>query len=1039
MQGGLGVSSLLLILITIFTSFAAFRCGGYGLALLDFKNGLESQGTALGNWRASDASPCNWEGVGCSQSGLVTSLVVANAGLAGPISPSLGKLEELQNLNLTQNMLSGSIPPELGNCSHLTTLALDNNQLTGSIPATLGKLQALQNLVLSTNELTGEIPSELANCTSLQSLVIPSNQLHGSVPRGIYNISNLRQLFIDSNNLTGDITEDLEYLAKLPNIEDIWMHNNSFSGTIPAGIKEASTLTTLLLNLQNNGSSSFGGLIPKELGLLPNLTDLDIRDNNFIGNIPPELGNISTLKLLLISSNKLTGPIPLELGNLTSLKYFHLYQNELTGHLPEELGNLHNLVEILAHSNNLTGTIPASLRALMGLTTFDVHNNSMSGTIPTQLFNCVSLMTLDLSSNEFTGEIPPQIGQLTNLTFLVLYTNQFWGPIPEQLEDLTFLQYLFMGINNFSGSIPMGLANLPNLLGISLSSNQLSGPLPSKLGMLSNLTTLDVTYNSFNGTLPTGLCQNGNLVLLDIEYNKFEGVIPVELTNCTSLVRVLNLSSNSFVGPIPPSLINCTKLFQLDLSHNFLNGSLPHAFPNALETLDLSCNQFSGTIPIELGKLQLLQILDLSHNQLSGTIPPTLGTQLISLQSVNVSYNDLTGSLPSSWIGFLKSNYNSFVGNPALCLVYSIDNKCTTNDLDGSKNILSVHIIVAIVVSCVVCVLGFILIFACLYSRAKSKNTPVAPTNVEIVTFPGSEISFTKVMEATQNLSDDYIIGTGGNATVYKAELNDGTTVAVKKIHLLEKDIQVHKSFLREINSIGNVKHRNLAKLLGFCKWGEIGLLLYDYIPNGDLFQALYNEDRGRFLDWDTRLKIAEGIAHGLAYLHHDCVPAIIHRDIKPSNVLLDANFKAHIADFGIAKVMALKPKEDYAGSTSIVEGTYGYIAPEFGYAPQVTPKVDIYSFGVVLLELLTGKRPVDPSFGESHHITSWVLSIIRQNCPTTNDELLDSRLLSMATELQKIQMIHVLKVAISCTKYAPLERLTMAEVVEALRITPFL
>jgi Leucine-rich repeat (LRR) protein len=200
---------VIVAILCVFYSHGTEGLSADGLALLDFKNGLESQGTALGNWRASDASPCNWEGVGCSQSGLVTSLVVANGGLAGPISPSLGKLEELQNLNLTQNMLSGSIPPELGNCSHLTTLVLDNNQLTGSIPATLGKLQALQTLVLITNELTGEIPAELANCTSLQSLCIASNQLHGSVPRGIYNISNLRQLLVDSNNLTGDITEGM--------------------------------------------------------------------------------------------------------------------------------------------------------------------------------------------------------------------------------------------------------------------------------------------------------------------------------------------------------------------------------------------------------------------------------------------------------------------------------------------------------------------------------------------------------------------------------------------------------------------------------------------------------------------------------------------------------------------------------------------------------------------------------------------------------------------------------------------------------------
>ncbi|CAK9264653.1 unnamed protein product [Sphagnum jensenii] len=960
-----------------------------GLALLDFKNGLISTGTALGSWRASDALPCNWEGVNCSGSaGLVTSLYLPSAGLVGPISPSLGKLEGLQNLTLSDNMLSGSIPSELGNCTNLITLALDQNNLTGEIPAQLG------------------------NCTSLQVLAIQSNQLNGS-------------------------------------------------------------------------------LIPKELGQLPYLVVLDLRDNSFSGTIPPELGNISTLQSLLLSTNNLTGPIPQELGNLTSLIDLHLYQNELTGPLPEELGNLHNLAEMLVYSNHLNGTIPPSLGVLNSLSTFDVHNNSMSGSIPAELFNCLNLTTLDMSDNEFFGQIPPEIGQLTNLSYLGLYDNHFSGPIPEQLENLTVLQQLLLSNNSFSGSLPMGLANLLHLTNISLYDNHLSGPLPSKLGMLSNLTVLDVTNNAFNGTLPTGLCQNSCLRILDIQYNNFDGPIPMELTNCGSLVRmragfnsltsipnyfgrnsnlqylelssnylhgalplelglgsalstlkldnnrffgnlsselvfsnlpnlqVLNLSSNQFVGPIPPSLVNCTNLFILDLSYNFFNGSIPQAFP------------------IELGNLQNVQVLDLSHNQLSGTIPPTLGTQLVSLESVNVSYNDLNGSLPSSWIRFLTSNYDSFVGNPGLCLIYSRDGQCSTNPLHSGKKKITTHVVVAIVVSSIVFILGFGLLTYCYFLKS-SKDTMVALSNIEVVSSPGREISFNNIMEATQNLSSDYIIGIGGHGTVYKAIMFDGSVVAVKKIPLLQKDLQIHKSFLREINTIGNVKHRNLAKLLGFCKWGEIGLLIYDYIPNGDLHEALHNKVNDVVLNWDTRLKIAEGIAHGLAYLHHDCVPPIIHRDIKSRNVLLDANLEAHIVDFGIAKTMSLKPKDDVS-TTTVVEGTYGYIAPEYGYGGQVTPKVDVYSFGVVLLELLTGKQPIDPSFCESEHIIPWVLSTIGQNGLTFDDNVLDPRLLDTSTNLQKAQMFHVIKIALLCTKTAPSDRLTMVQVVEFLRRSQYL
>ncbi|CAM6018806.1 unnamed protein product [Sphagnum balticum] len=856
----------------------------------------------------------------------LTTLALGNNMLDGSIPAAIGKLQALQNLDLSTNNLTGEIPGELGSCTKLTTLALGNNMLDGSIPAAIGKLQALQNLDLSTNNLTGEIPGELASCTNLKVLKIQSNQLTGSIPPGIYNISNLSGFYINNNNLTGNITEGLECLAMLPNVYDIRMQYNFFSGTIPVAIKQASALERLFLGFQSYGDGSFGGVIPKELGELPNLVDLDIHGNNFIGIIPPELASISSLETLDLSSNKLTGLIPPELGNLINMVHLNLAQNKLTGPLPDELGYLTNLTELDLHNNKLNGTIPPSLATLLNLWSFDVHGNSISGSIP-ELFNGIYLSYFDMSDNELSGQmiIPTT---LTSLQFLNLSYNHFVGPIP-----------LFL----FEWSM---------------------------------LTTVDLSYNFLNGS---------NSAIF-------------------AILNTLNLAQNDLKGLIPQEI-------------GLLNATLV--------MLNLSWNQFSGTIPTTLGSLQALQVLDLSHNQLSGTILPSLGTQLISLNSINVSYNHLDGSLPSSWVRFLVANYDSFIGNPGLCLKYSSHNQCIKN--------VNVNIrIMIIVMSCVVFIVG-LSIFTCCYIRRRSKSTLVVPNDMEISSALGREISFNNIMEATQNLSDDYIIGKGGQGIVYKAVLHNGNVVAVKKIPSLNKDIKIHKSFLREINTIGNIKHRNLVKLLGFCKFGKIALVVYNYFPNGDLFDAIHNKERGIVLDWDTRLKIVEGIAHGLAYLHHYCVPPIIHRDIKSRNVLLDVDMEAHITDFGIAKAIALKPNEDYVNTTITIEGTYGYIAPENGYETQVTPKVDVYSFGVLLLELLTGKQPLDPSFGEFEHIVPWVLATMKQNGPNLNDDVFDSTLLDTATDVQKEQMFQVLKIAIVCTKDIPSERLTMTHVLEIL------
>jgi tRNA A-37 threonylcarbamoyl transferase component Bud32 len=365
----------------------------------------------------------------------------------------------------------------------------------------------------------------------------------------------------------------------------------------------------------------------------------------------------------------------------------------------------------------------------------------------------------------------------------------------------------------------------------------------------------------------------------------------------------LNLAQNAFKGPIPSEL-----------------GGL-----DVLTTLNLSWNQFSGSIPSLLGSLHTLQVLDLSHNNLSGSIPSTLG-QLMSLESANISYNDITGSLPTSWVKLLRSDPNSFVGNPRLCLNYSPDDQCMIVTSSSRKTHLGV-ILAVVVPSFVVFILVCSILVYFIFKR-NSKRTLVGHENIEAMSALNSDISYNDIIDVTHNLSADFIIGKGAHGTVYKATMPNGNVVAVKKIISIDKDMQIHKSFLREIDTIGKIKHRNLVKFLGFCKWGDIGLLVYDYIPNGDLFKALHNTVKELDLNWNTRLKIAEGVANGLVYLHHDCIPPIIHRDIKSSNVLLDENLEAHITDFGVAKVMALKPKDDYATSTANIGGTYGYIAP---------------------------------------------------------------------------------------------------------------
>ncbi|KAG0489415.1 hypothetical protein HPP92_008226 [Vanilla planifolia] len=273
-------------------------------------------------------------------------------------------------------------------------------------------------------------------------------------------------------------------------------------------------------------------------------------------------------------------------------------------------------------------------------------------------------------------------------------------------------------------------------------------------------------------------------------------------------------------------------------------------------------------------------------------------------------------------------------------------------------------------------------------------------------------------------VDEDNVIGRGASGKVYKAILSNGEAVAVKKLwgSCKEADGKEQKEddgFEAEVTTLGKIRHKNIVKLWCCCTHKDCKLLVYEYMPNGSLGDLLHSS-KGGILDWPTRYRIAVDAAEGLSYLHHDCVPAIVHRDVKSNNILLDGEFRAKVADFGVAKVIGKGPD-----SMSVIAGSCGYIAPEYAYTLRVNEKSDIYSFGVVILELITGKLPVDAELGEKD-LVKWVCATMEHK---GIDQLLDAKLdLRFKEEISK-----VLHVGLLCSSSLPINRPSMRRVVKML------
>ncbi|XP_027162393.1 probably inactive leucine-rich repeat receptor-like protein kinase IMK2 [Coffea eugenioides] len=706
----------------------------------------------------------------------------------------------------------------------------------------------------------------------------------------------------------------------------------------------------------------------------------------------------------------LGGRVTEKIGQLQALRKLSLHDNAIGGAIPSSLGLLPNLRGVQLFNNRFSGSIPPTLGLSPLLQSLDFSNNSLSGTIPDTLANSTRLFRLNFSYNSLSGSIPASLTQSQSLIFLALEHNNLSGSIPDSwggnVKALHQLQSLTLGHNSFSGTIPASLGNLSELQEISLSHNNMAGLIPNEIGRLSRLRTLDFSYNALNGSLPAALSNLSNLVVLNLESNHLDHQIPAAVNKLQKL-SVLDLRNNQFAGPIPATVGNISFLTQVDLSQN----------------------KFSGEIPASIGDLP-------------------------NLSSFNVSYNNLSGPVPTKLAQ--KFNASAFVGNLELC-GYSALTQCRIPPSPGpsippespakkhhrlsTKDIILIAAGALLIVLLVLCCILICLLIrrkaatkskdgqvagraAAAGTRAGEKGAPPTAGEVEAAGEAGGKlVHFDGPMVFT---ADDLlcataeIMGKSTYGTVYKATLEDGTVAAVKRLR--EKITKGQREFETEVNILGKIRHPNLLAMRAYY-FGPKGekLLVFDYMPKGSLATFLHARGPDTPIDWLARMRIAKGMTRGLLYLHTQA--NIIHGNLTSSNVLLDENANAKISDYGLSRLMTPAANANVIATA----GALGYRAPELSKLKKANAKTDVYSLGVIMLELLTGKSPGEAMNGVD--LPQWVASIVKEEW---TNEVFDLELMNDASTIGD-ELLNTLKLALHCVDPSPSARPEVQQVLQQL------
>ncbi|KAL3629612.1 hypothetical protein CASFOL_026834 [Castilleja foliolosa] len=800
------------------------------------------------------------------------------------------------------------------------------------------------------------------------------------------------------------------------------------------------------LNSPENGSllCSREGVSCDENG--ENIVKLELSGLGLSGAIPDNtIGKLVKLESLDLSNNKITA-LPNDFGGLGSLKFLNLSYNQITGIIPSSIGNFAHLRRLDFSFNNFHGCIPEAISSLTKLQVLSLSNNRLDSIIPLGLLKCRSLVSIDLSSNTLNGSLHKGFGAaFPELRFLNLADNRFSGRSSD-LIGLKSIRFLNVSGNIFRGSVVGAYEGLVKV--VDLSRNRFQGHMaqvmPNSTFNWSNLVYLDISENQFSGEFSTDLSHLAlNLEHLNLAHNRYSKQRFLRVDMFSSL-EYLNLSATNMIGPISSNISLLSRLRFLDLSHNHLSDRIPTNFTKNLK------------------------IIDLSYNQLNGNIPYSLLQELRKMDTFNFSYNKLNFctsqfSSPSSFIGLTKS-----------CPI-AADSGFFRKNPPKHKGIKLVFVLTL----SLTCLLAGLLVFAFGYryktvlwaakpnpgtreeqimsgpfSFQTGSTTWVAdisqPTSVPVVIFhkPLLNFTFSDLLYATSNFDRGTLLAEGRFGPVYGGLLPGGIHVAVKV--LVRGSTMTDQEAARELEYLGRIKHHNLVPLTGYCLTGDQRIAIYDYMENGNLQNLLYDlplgvqttedwEDGnngimnvvsdGSLTTWRFRHKIALGAARALAFLHHGCSPPIIHRDVKASSVYLDSNLEPRLSDFGLAKIFGNGLEDEMA------IGSPGYLPPEFiqpesGSPRTATPKSDVYGFGVILLELITGKKPdgdVYPGENEGN-LVSWVRGLVRRN----------QGLLAIDPKIHGTgpdeNMVEALKIGYLCTAEIPSKRPSMHQVVGLLK-----